>query len=206
MSVRHAAEAAVKASKAVSQSGLALSKSGKYSKEDIRFVRSFIRAALHGHSPDWKRRGWRAADANPLKGHGGENPLRYLSRELVEGESSTNTLKGGKKQPNWIPLKQFRVRTSSNAKPTRNVSQRFYATEATQESSASRAREVFDHQDQPEDLLETEDPDAELLEGNIKGSSEDQQTHAEIPAVSTSALTGLESKKLQPGDYLQVRK
>ena len=80
---------------------------------DVRFLRTFLRAALHGHSPHWQRDGWKSSQVK----HGrNSDPYRYLSRDLIELDLTHSQRPGGKvvigldhEQNGGEPMRQFHV-------------------------------------------------------------------------------------------------
>lgn len=115
MSQRHAASrarAAVAAAKTASLKANGLPTSEH---SDVNFARSFVRAALHGHSPLWKFQGWRSSGSEKSK-NPKVNPHKYLSRRLIEGVLPPNPpRKFLKQQAKLEPLKKYTRRFSSSA-------------------------------------------------------------------------------------------
>lgn len=161
---------------------------------DIRFVRAFIRAALHGHSPAFKRQGWKTSN---LK-HGKSKPLSYLSADLVEEDFNRTTEKGG------IPVKRadgnkpriFRVDPDqSYARGGRKRRRRApglphsrsYATEAGQQLVNLGSIQESDFAAEERNL------DAEPTGSDQKDASR------ELPSIQARY-----DSKLKPGDWVQL--
>lgn len=121
MSQRHAAAKATRAAVAAKKSASPLPSAGPESKNsDVDFARSFVEAALHGHSPLWKFNGWRSSGSDKSK-NPKVNPHKYLSRRLIEGVLPADPpRKFLRQQAKLEPLKKYTRHFSTSSVPLRS--------------------------------------------------------------------------------------
>lgn len=158
---------------------------------DIRFVRAFIRAALHGHSPEFRKKGWKPSNVK----HGKPKPLSYLSQELVEGDTSSPIEEAASQPPRqrvkYFPVDPDRPHTPSPRKKRKHqrfgsLQSRWYATHASES--------VQDAGSDQEGEYGVDDSDVDT---SSAGPSE-KDPSIELPPSSTTR-----SRKLHPGDWVQ---
>ena len=188
------------ASRAVTITGLRFSSSGSSASTsktpyDVRFLRSFIRAALHGHSPSYKRRGWKSSGTK----HGRASPYSYLSRDLVDKDLTHTHEKGGVRifeQDGHERPRTFKIDPDRDRRPSSSKSRKGKGRAAIQSRSyATQASESLEDvgSDQESDFGVDNDLEADNLETSPKEASRD------VPSAIEKR-----DRQLKPGDWIQV--
>jgi hypothetical protein len=143
---------------------------------------------LHGHSPSYRRKGWKA---NNVK-HGKSNPLSYLSRDLVEKDVSRTHQKGGARVDD--PLRTFPIVPRADHDPSSSKKRKISSQTRGYATQASEGIEIVGLDQESDFGTEENDVEAELTNADASEASQD------IP----SPTDNRDRRKLMPGDWVQV--
>ena len=168
-----------------------------YTPQELRLVKRYLRAAIHGHSPAWKRLGWKPSKS--LRRDRPDRPDLYLSKRLLTEETTT-------RKPD-DPPHQSLFKRAAHRQPWRLCSDGTWRRpldllRSQNRSYATTAAIGFSSNDVTPEMLESDDVLSGEAEEDVGDLPEPPDLAADEPLASSTSAQPPQALKI--GDIVQI--